>query len=82
MELEHARHSLKMVAQQAGTTEETVKTEIEVAIMEARANAYASGDKQKIAMWESIPRAGEIPTAEEFVEFMSAVAGLIAACEE
>lgn len=63
MELKRARRSLKMVAKKEGVSEEKVKREIESAVREAMKNAYASGDKQKIAIWESIPRAGEVPTA-------------------
>ncbi len=69
MELERVRKTIKRVATQKG-------------VSEAIRSVYASGDKRKIAMWESIPRSGKVPSAEEFVAFISAVTGAVMANEE
>lgn len=82
MELERVRKTIKRVAAQKGVSEETVIIEIEAAISEAIRSVYASGDKRKIAMWESIPRSGKVPSAEKFVAFISAVTGVVMANEE
>lgn len=62
-----ARMSIELTAKQKGiSTEECIK-EIELAIDEA----MKSDDPLVQARWKLIPRKGEKPTAEEFVDYVA-----------
>ncbi|MBQ2854155.1 MAG: sporulation initiation factor Spo0A [Oscillospiraceae bacterium] len=57
---------LQKIARDNNTTPEIVYHEIQLAIDAARNNP----DPAVRSKWESIPKKGETPTVEEFLEFM------------
>lgn len=66
---QNARRAIQKIAKREGIPETQVVAEMERAMEEMRQDAYASGDARKIALWESLPHEGPVPTAYEFVEF-------------
>lgn len=69
MNIQNAKRAVKQIAQREGVSEAQVVADMERAMEEMRQDAYASGDARKIALWESLPHEGPVPTAYEFVEF-------------
>ena len=69
MNHQNAYRAIRKKAKREGISEAQVVAEIEQAMEEMRQDAYASGDARKIALWESLPHEGPVPTAYEFAEF-------------
>ncbi len=66
-----AKQTIREVAKKEGQPVRSVTDEIEYAIVQAYHEARESGDPGKIAMWDRIPKKGEIPTAVEMILFLT-----------
>lgn len=64
---------LRETAKQYNTTPEHVRQEMQLAMDEAMRNP----DPTVQAKWASIPRKGDVPTLEEFVEHMAILVNTI-----
>ena len=62
-----AEQALQKVALNNGTTVEDVKKEISLAIFAGMSNP----DPNVQAMWKDIPHAGEFPTPEEMITYIT-----------
>lgn len=71
MENLRAYAALIQVAQNNGTSLETVIAEIESFIAEAIANAEKTRNQAVLDKWKAIPCAGECPTATELIAYIS-----------
>ena len=67
MNTEKAKKALKNLAKQKGVSEETVRHEIEIAILEA----IKSSEPTARAFWMSIPHKGKVPTPEEVITYIA-----------
>ena len=67
MDLERAHKALVATALKSGVTVEEVRFEIDKAIREAMANPNPIIQQR----WRNIPRSGDVPTAEEFIAYIS-----------
>ena len=59
------------MASENGVSVDEVLFEIESVISQAYRNAMLSNDKALLQLWESIPRAGDIPTPAEMIDSLS-----------
>ena len=66
MDQQEMQHILVRIAKKNNTTPENVYHEIQTAIRSAQSNANPSIRKK----WESIPKSGDTPTVEEFIDYM------------
>lgn len=66
--LKKANRAVKTIAQQEGTSVDSVRSEIKAAISEAMQNP----DPKIRAMWENIPCKGEQPEPEELIAWIAA----------
>lgn len=71
MENKGAYKALEQVALKMGITVSEVIFEIDEAILAAYSKAKESNNVELLRKWQKIPRKGEIPTAVEFVDYMS-----------
>jgi len=71
MESRKARRIIQEMARRHGITEKKAAEDIEASIRKAISNAYKEKNRKVILRWKSIPCRGEIPTAYEFVAFLS-----------
>ncbi len=71
MKQKKVRDIIRMVAKERGVSERMIVRKMELALADGIASAYRTGNQEKIAMWESIPCKGEIPTAVEFIAWAS-----------
>lgn len=67
MDLEKAHNALVLTALQKGMTVEEVRHEIDLSIREAMANP----DPLIQQRWKNMPKAGNVPTAEELIAYAS-----------
>lgn len=58
---------IQQIARREGTTPEMVRKHIQVAML----NGLISDDPKMKAQWERIPKAGEVPTPEELIVFLT-----------
>lgn len=65
-----AQKAIQEVAKRNGVTEQEVVEEIEAAITQAYRASIQSHNQEAIALWERVPKAGEVPTAYELVAFL------------
>ncbi len=63
----NAKKAIVETAKQNGVTLKEVREEIQKAINEG----MKSSDPQVTEMWNRIPKKGEVPTPEEFIDFIS-----------
>jgi len=63
----NAGKAIAETAKQNGVSVNEIREEIQKAINEG----MKSSDPQVKEMWKNIPRKGEIPTPEEFIEFIT-----------
>jgi len=61
-----AEQALQEVARQNNTTVEEVRKEIKLAMLVGLCNP----DPNVQAMWKEVPRAGDVPTPEELIDYM------------
>jgi len=72
MERLNAYDALAQVAKEAGLPVEKVREEIDFVIRQAMSNP----DPQIRERWDLIPRKGEVPTAEEVIDFVALILSL------
>ncbi|MDO5401665.1 MAG: hypothetical protein Q4F17_11970 [Eubacteriales bacterium] len=77
-----AGDAIRKSAREQGLTEENARQEIEKAIAQGMERSRQAGDRTAIEMWSSIPCEGEIPTAEEFVVWVSELVEIIRSKEK
>ena len=72
MKTDHKRayRTLRKIAKQEGVSVAYVTASIEQAAREARTDALRVGDLNALKMWNSIPKAGEFPSAVEILAYM------------
>jgi len=73
-----AKRAIKQLAQEKGVPEEQIIQEMEAAIAEGLRVSTQSGNRAALEIWNRIPRKGEVPTAEEFIEFFCGALGTFA----
>ena len=61
---------IRKIAKKEGVPVGYVIDSIEEAIQEAYLYAEMSGDLERLALWNEIPREGKIPNAFEMIEYM------------
>ena len=69
MSLERAHNALILTALKKGMTVEEVRNEIDLAIREAMADP----DPLIQQRWKNIPKAGDVPTAEEVIAYVGSI---------
>ena len=67
MEKTKARKAIEETAKNRGVSTAEVIFEMEAAIYAAYQQALSTNDKALLEKWEQIPRAGQLPNAEEFI---------------
>lgn len=67
MDLESAHNALVETALRSGMTVEEFRTAIDIAIREAMADPNPAMQQR----WKKIPKAGDVPTAEEVIAYVS-----------
>lgn len=67
MDLEKAHNALVLTAMQKGITVEEVRYEIDLVIREAMADPNPLIRQR----WKDMPKAGDVPTAEEVIAYVS-----------
>lgn len=70
MDKTNVHRAIQKVAEKEGISQEQVVADMEQSIEEMWQDAYDSGDKRKIAFWESLPHEGEKHTIYEFIDFL------------
>ena len=71
MNRKNAHHALQRVAAMHAVPLPEVIGEIENAIQEAYRHALQQNDPDCLRLWESIPKEGQLPTAEEMIAYLS-----------
>ena len=64
-----ARKAIGQLAKEKKIPEEQIIMEIEAAIAEGLRRSKQNGNAAALGIWNRIPKKGEAPTAEEFVEY-------------
>ena len=67
MKKDNFSHMLEQVALAYNTTPEAIFSKITLAITEGQ----QSRDPEVLALWATVPRAGDILTVEDFVEYLA-----------
>ena len=66
------REYVLQVARNHSETPENVEREMQLAIIMAVDKSKADGNEYAINWWSKVPRKGEYPTPQEFVEYTAA----------